>query len=421
MSDWRATLRPLWRRLPFSLRRSLGAQARESIARSRAQAFPGAIPDLRRPADRVDILGLFSAPLGVGVGAILLARELEASGVSVRRIDAAPRLGTPQDQSPTDQAPPPPFGAPAPLIVALNPPEAALALNPSDLIGRRVIGYWLWELASAPPAWRPLGANWVHEIWTCSAHAAEAMTDFGRPVRIVPLAAALAAPTALTPAMRAAARARLGISDNTFVALTSFAFSSSVARKNPFAAIAAMQSAFAGQSSAKLLIRTLFAERHPEARAALLQAAAAAGSMVQVLEDQPDLASMHALYAAADVYLSLHRAEGFGLNLAEAMLLGLPTVATNWSGNLAFQDDACAALIPMRLVDIRDPNGPYGSPGAVWAEPDIPAAAAALKRLSTDLTFREALGAAGRTAALDRLSGGAAGRALRLQSPEDLQ
>jgi len=86
-------------------------------------------------------------------------------------------------------------------------------------------------------------------------------------------------------------------------------------------------------------------------------------------------------------------------------LLGRPVVATGWSGNMTFMDDACAALIGYRLVPARDPRGVYAVAGAVWAEPEIAQAADWLRRLADDPALRASLGAAGRAAAQARLGG----------------
>jgi glycosyltransferase involved in cell wall biosynthesis len=110
----------------------------------------------------------------------------------------------------------------------------------------------------------------------------------------------------------------------------------------------------------------------------------------------------HALTACADIVLSLHRGEGFGLVLAEAMLLGKPVVATGWSGNTDFMDGSNAALVSYRLVPARDDRSVYRG---LWAEPDVAEAAVLLRGLADDASLRRDLGERARTSTLERLDG----------------
>ena len=100
------------------------------------------------------------------------------------------------------------------------------------------------------------------------------------------------------------------------------------------------------------------------------------------------------MYAKADVLLSLHRSEGFGLTIAEAMLAGLPVIATNWSGNVDFLTKERGVPIGYRLVPSRDPQATYDHAHMHWAEPDIGEAAEALRRLRADPVAAHRLGMA---------------------------
>ena len=113
-------------------------------------------------------------------------------------------------------------------------------------------------------------------------------------------------------------------------------------------------------------------------------------------------AKVKALIAAADAVVSLHRAEGFGLIMAEAMALGTPMIGTGWSGNLDFMDETCAMVVPARLVPVEDPQGIYR--GQMWADPDIDAAAEALRRIRTEPGLAQRLSEAGRKRVIERLS-----------------
>jgi glycosyltransferase involved in cell wall biosynthesis len=124
-------------------------------------------------------------------------------------------------------------------------------------------------------------------------------------------------------------------------------------------------------------------------------------------------ADSHALTRCADAVLSLHRSEGFGLVPAEAMLMGRPVIATDYSGTTDFLDASCGMPIPYTLIPARDPRGVFEAPGAVWAEADIGAAAGALRALAADPARRRALGEAGRRAAQARLGAAKLAAALR--------
>jgi glycosyltransferase involved in cell wall biosynthesis len=104
------------------------------------------------------------------------------------------------------------------------------------------------------------------------------------------------------------------------------------------------------------------------------------------------------LYASADVLLSMHRAEGFGLPMAGAMAHGVPVVATGWSGNLEFMNESNSVLVPYRLVPVSDETVYSRYTNSVWAEPDIDYAATALQRLTENRAYYDKIAAAAHAA-----------------------
>jgi len=328
------------------------------------------------------LLGEFSRPSGLGMGARLMQAAAEGLGVATVALDIDRR-----------GAALPPAGMP--LVVHANPPTLALALL-RQLRGlvraRRVIGYWAWELPVVPASWRE-GADFVHEVWTPSRFCAEALRPVlpeGMALRVVPH------PVAVVPPVPAAMdRAAFGLPEDALVVLVSFNLASSFVRKNPLAAVAAFRAAFGAQADRVLVLKVGHPGHFPEDFAVLRAAVAGAGN-IRIETREMAQGEVHALTACADIVLSLHRSEGFGLVAAEAMLLGRAVVATGWSGNMDFMDADSAALVPFRLVPARDPRGVLEVPGAMWAEPDVEAAAASLRRLADDPAVRAALGARGR-------------------------
>ncbi|HXZ22370.1 MAG TPA: glycosyltransferase, partial [Pseudolabrys sp.] len=128
-----------------------------------------------------------------------------------------------------------------------------------------------------------------------------------------------------------------------------------------------------------------------------LDAAIAGASNIRLIEGALPQSDMSGLMAAADIVISLHRSEGFGLVLAQAMALGKPVVATGWSGNLDFMNERNSALVSCSLVPVHDPDGLFGVPDQEWADADVDHAAEWLRKLAHDAELRGRLGAAART------------------------
>jgi glycosyltransferase involved in cell wall biosynthesis len=314
-----------------------------------------------------------------------MVAALRALGIPVWEIQAGALPG--EKASAMEKLPP----RGVPLVLHINAPSlpAALLRLPRSLVrGRRVIGYWAWELPVAPPSWAA-GMNFVHEVWVPSQFTADAlgMLAPGR-VRVVPH------PVAVSPPKPAALdRAAFGLPANAFIVLTAFSLASSFARKNPLAAVAAFRAAFGDRPDRILVLKLSHTEAWPE-DLAVLRAAVAGAANIRIETRVLAEADYHALTACADAVLSLHRSEGFGLVPAEAMLLGKPVVATDWSATAAFIDASNGVPVPYTLIPAVDPRGVFEAPGAVWADADVQAAARALRDLADHPDRCRALGQA---------------------------
>ncbi|MBU6397119.1 MAG: glycosyltransferase [Rhodospirillales bacterium] len=287
----------------------------------------------------------------------------------------------------------------AALLLTVNAPSLPLMLARAKkaLMRRRLIGSWAWELPLVPESWAA-GGRYVHEVWAPSPFVAQALERIlpGR-VRMVPY------PLALCDLPAGDAAHGLDLPDQVTVTLMVLSLGSSATRKNPLAGIEAFRRAFANRADQRLIVKLQGAAAYPREAA---QIEALAGSNIQVVGGVWPKARMAALMARADMILSLHRAEGFGLVLAEAMLRGKPVVATGWSGNMSFMDETSAALIGYRLVNVEDESGIYEPmQGARWAEPDVAHAAEWLRRLGDDADLRLAMGGRARAYAGAALSG----------------
>ncbi len=381
-------LHRLWRLLPPRQRRRLVTSATALLA-PRIDRQP---PPAR---DGLAVAGELSRASGLGENARLMLLGLQHLGVPHWPIDVAPLLpGASADLPVAADGQPPPG---APLVLHVNPPLLPLTLlrlRRGLAQGRRVVGYWSWELPTAPPDWR-VGARFVHEVWALTPFVAAALEPLlpGK-VRVVPPPMAIA-----PPKPSALDRAAFGLPADAVVVLVSFNLASSMERKNPLAAIAAFRAAFGDRRDRLLLLKIGNRSHFPEDYARL--AAAAAAPNIRLETRTLPAADLHALTAACDIVLSLHRSEGFGLVPAEAMLLGKPVIATGWSGNMAFMDASSAALVGYRLVPAADPRHVYE--GSCWAEPDQADTVTHLRRLADDAGARASLGGRGRAAAFERL------------------
>jgi glycosyltransferase involved in cell wall biosynthesis len=272
------------------------------------------------------------------------------------------------------------------LILHVNAPWvpfALLLLGRRLVRGKRIVGYWHWELPEVPDDWK-IGYPFVHEIWVPSrfVEKAVARSNPGKPVRIIPHPVALRVPNPKKSAQR---------TDRPFTVLVVFNMGSSIARKNPFAAIEAFRAAFGGDVSARLVIKATNCELYEEGFDALLAATRLTGN-IDLVTHAFSPAQMDMLYERADVVMSLHRSEGFGFVIAEAMLRGLPVVATNWSGNYDFLNESNG--MPVHWVPVRasDPQGEYDQSHLTWADPDVHDASAKLKVLRDHPRLRAELG-----------------------------
>jgi glycosyltransferase involved in cell wall biosynthesis len=249
-------------------------------------------------------------------------------------------------------------------------PRFAAEHGPAFFEGRHTIGYWFWELERFPRALYPAFAH-VDEVWAATDFTANALRACQqKPVYTVPI------PLPVPQPDRSLSRAALGLPDG-FVFLFCFDFLSVAARKNPLGLVAAFRQAFQPDEGPTLVIKSMNGHR-AVADLEALRAAAAGYTDVRILDGTLPWAAKDALIAHADCYCSLHRSEGLGLTMAEAMALGTPVIATRYSGNLAFMSDANSFLVDCTMGETPPSTGPYPA-GVPWAEPNLAAAARAMR------------------------------------------
>lgn len=270
---------------------------------------------------------------------------------------------------------------------------------------RRTIGWWWWEVAGLPAEWS--GAfDVVDEVWAGSRFIAGNLAAIS-PVPVV----RIPTPVALPPDVYAD-RQSLGLPPG-FLFLFTFDHNSVFERKNPLGVIEAFRAAFADPDAdgPRLVIRSINADRFPREHRRLVDAAADRDDIV-VMDRYLSAVEKNRMLASCDCYVSLHRAEGFGIGMAEAMLLGKPVIATAWSGSADFVLDDHSYPVGHRLVAIGPGNEPYPSDGC-WAAPDVEQAARHMREVVEHPEEAAARGARAAEFIRTQHSPAAAGAAMR--------
>lgn len=269
------------------------------------------------------------------------------------------------------------------------------------------IGIWGWETNSIPPRWQRAFAL-VDEIWVYSRFMAE---NIGA-VAPVPV---LALPPPVTAPAAASAPLRLGVRDG-FLFLFVFDYLSTVQRKNPVGLIEAFGRAFEPGEGPQLLIKTINAPLRPLAEEELLWAAHGRDD-IHVVDRSLSGADLGALMASCDCYVSLHRAEGFGLTMAEAMAAGKPVIATGYSGNVDFMNAENSYLVDYEIGRVG-PDCEIYPPEGEWAQPSVEHAAELMRHVHEHPAEAAQVGERARQDVLRSLSPEATGAAMRSRLQE---
>lgn len=360
----------------------------------------------RHTALGINIAGFLTADLGIGESARCMVRAADAAGLPAALVNLKLHCKNPLGDQ-TYAARLQPDNPHAINVIHLDPP-AARDLDHHHGQGFRAgkynIAYWAWELPEFPDSWVPACA-YFNEIWCPSDFVRESIAaKVPLPVLTMPHAIAITPPTG-------DARARFALPAGKFLFLVLYDLNSYTERKNPRAAIEAFRrSGLAGDHAA--LVIKVHNVRGNEADLQQLQAAVRDLPGTIFIAETLSRADLYALQAACDCYVSLHRSEGFGLAVAEAMFLGKPVISTNWSATAEFvtRDNGCP--IHHQLVTLDRNHGPYGK-GQQWADPDIDQAAAAMRRLHADPALAARLGAAARQTIAEKFSPAAIGARYR--------
>jgi glycosyltransferase involved in cell wall biosynthesis len=276
---------------------------------------------------------------------------------------------------------------------------------PALLSTRYNVGFWHWEMPDMLDEHKS-GFAHVDEVWVPSGFVQEAIAK-SSPVPVVRMPHAIQ--FTVSPE---ASRKQFGLPEDTFLFLMMYDFSSYQDRKNPQAALEAFDQAFGGHGGkVALVIKTQNAQLHAADVAALQAKLAGRKDIFWINETLPRQA-VYDLQSVCDALLSLHRSEGYGLGPAEAMFLGKPVIATNWSGNTEFMRQDNSLPVNYKLVKLARDIGVYKA-GQTWAEPDVAHAASLMQQVVADPALRARIAKEAKRTMVEEFSPAVIGQRIR--------
>ncbi len=331
----------------------------------------------------VNLVGYAFGQLGIGEDARMAALALLATGVPMTMLNFPPGSGIGQNDKSMARhvSEDGSFAFNVFCLTALENGRFYAERGSSQFAGRYNIGYWPWELSQWPAQWQML-MDLVDEVWVSTQHTMDALAPVVAamaqpvPVRLMPMAVELG-PVAFTGQQRLAVRKHFGLPKRARLFCFSFDLNSSIHRKNPQAAVDAFLMAFPASEWGAEQVGLVIKAHRPQRRHAAwerLKALAATDARIHIVEETLPRPELLALYQACDCFMSLHRAEGFGRGIAEALQLGLHVITTGYSGNVDFcqlpQFAQQVDLVRYRLVKLKEGQYPYAQ-GQVWANADV--------------------------------------------------
>ena len=331
----------------------------------------------------LNLIGYAKGQFGIGEDVRMAALACEAAGIpfSIYNVEPGEEVTQNDDSAMAHVSSELPYSINLFCTTAIETARLAAVEGGKLFEDRYCIGYWPWELPEWPQAWHHV-YHLVDEVWASSRYAYQAfVASSPKPVRHMPMAVSVE-PTA------GRSREDFGLPEKPFLFVFSFDFLSSLARKNPQACVEAFRQAFPkGGEPVGLVVKAMRASPDNALWQRLMELAAVDGR-IHVINETLSRGEVLDLYRACDCFVSLHRSEGFGRGIAEAMLLNKAVITTGYSGNMDFTTPGTAALVDHMLAPLAEDDYPFGE-GQHWAEPSIEHAAWWMQRLASQPQLRE--------------------------------
>jgi len=337
----------------------------------------------------INLLGYARAEMGIGESCRIAARSVNAAGIPFGIINF---IGTNKARM-TDtswahkEVTSPEFGINVFHLNAEQMTEVYAQYGNHLFNGRYNIGYWHWELPDFPDRWLE-SFRLVNEIWVPSTFVLDSIA-LKSPVPVLKIPHSIQ-----VDIEEPRNREYFGLPADAFLFLTMYDAKSYQERKNPLASIEAFKQSFEAHDTNVCLVIKVNSYNHYSNEVQLLHNSIAGYANIIVLNEVYSRNDTNALLSVVDSYISLHRSEGFGLGLAEAMYLRKPVIGTAWSGNTDFMNFTNSCLVNFELIRLNKDYGPYEA-YQYWAEPDIAHAAEYMGKLVHDRIFYDRIAQAG--------------------------
>ncbi len=327
----------------------------------------------------INLIGFIRGEIGLGQSCRLVAKAIDCSDVdftvyNYEEVSSMSFNDTSFDDKITNTTP---YGV---NVFHLNPPDLIIAkimMDSSVWDYKYNIGFWLWELENFPKDWQE-GFELVDEIWTPSDY----ITNIIKKQTQLPVKTMVYPIQANTS--EEYSREYFKLPTDKFLYLTMYDCNSTMQRKNPEGSIRAYRKAFDNSNRDVGLVIKVNNPRKQDIDK--IKELCSGYDNVYIIADTLSKTEVNSLIKEVDVLISLHRAEGFGLPLAEAMILGTATIGTNWSSNTEFMNEDNSCLVSYKMTELKEDYAMYKK-GSFWADPDVDDAAEKVKKLYEDKAF----------------------------------
>lgn len=351
------------------------------------------VPDAAPPSpqsyeDGVNIIGLIRAEMGIGQSSRLAAGAIDTTSIPFGLLNYPVAFINSQDTTwsfKEIQVPRYKIN-----IFHLNPDtmRTAIPYFPDILPNRFSIGYWHWELSDFPEEYCD-GFQHVQEIWAPSTFVMESIAQKS-PIPVIRIPHGIEVP--FSPEI---GREHFGLPRYPFLFFTMYDIHSIQKRKNPQGTIRAFRKAFKpDDQSVGLVVKLNHSQSKPSDLSELKELIHGYPN-IYLIDRVLSRVETNSLLNCTDCFVSLHRSEGFGLGMAEAMYLGKPVIGTNYSGNTDFMNHSNSCLVGYDLKQLKHDYGPYKA-YQFWAEPRIEHAAEHMQTLVNNPGFRKMMADEGR-------------------------